>query len=47
MLQLDKSGKRLRGLIKEVDLVVIEGGTHGVPWTHAEEVNRALLNFLS
>jgi non-heme chloroperoxidase len=28
-------------------LVVLSGGPHGIPWTHAEEVNRALLDFLA
>ncbi|CAA9581701.1 MAG: Non-heme chloroperoxidase [uncultured Thermomicrobiales bacterium] len=28
-------------------LVVVEGGPHGLLWTHAEEVNRALLDFVS
>jgi non-heme chloroperoxidase len=27
-------------------LVVVKGGPHGLNWTHAEEVNRALLNFV-
>jgi hypothetical protein len=26
--------------------VVIEGGPHALPWTHADQVNRALLDFL-
>jgi len=26
--------------------VVVEGGPHGLTWTHAEKVNRELLNFL-
>ena len=26
--------------------LVVEGGPHGIPWTHAEEINRALLDFL-
>jgi pimeloyl-ACP methyl ester carboxylesterase len=25
---------------------VIEGGPHAIPWTHAEQVNTALLDFL-
>lgn len=28
-------------------LVVVEGAPHGLLWTHAEEVNRALLDFLA
>jgi non-heme chloroperoxidase len=47
VLPFDKTGKRLPGLIANVDLVVIEGGPHGIPWTHADDVNKALLNFLS
>jgi pimeloyl-ACP methyl ester carboxylesterase len=46
VLPLDKTGKRLPGLIKDVNLVVIEGGPHAIPWTHASQVNTALLDFL-
>jgi non-heme chloroperoxidase len=46
VLPLDKTGRRLPGLIKDVQLVVIEGGPHAIPWTHADQVNTALLGFL-
>jgi pimeloyl-ACP methyl ester carboxylesterase len=46
VLPLDKTGKRLPGLINDVQLVVIEGGPHAIPWTHADQVNTALLDFL-
>ena len=46
VLPLDKTGKRLPGLIDDVQLVVIEGGPHAIPWTHADQVNTALLDFL-
>ena len=46
VLPLDKTGGRLPGLIDDVRLVVIEGGPHAIPWTHADEVNAALLEFL-
>jgi non-heme chloroperoxidase len=46
VLPLDKTGKRLPGLIDDVQLMVIEGGPHAIPWTHADQVNRALLDFL-
>ena len=36
VLPLDKTGKRLPGLIHDVQLVVIEGGPHAIPWTHAD-----------
>ena len=46
VLPLDKTGLRLPGLIKDMDRVVIEGGPHAIPWTHARQVNTALLDFL-
>jgi non-heme chloroperoxidase len=46
VLPLDKTGKRLPGLISDVELAVIEGGPHAIPWTHADQVNSALLGFL-
>jgi non-heme chloroperoxidase len=47
ILPFDKTGKRLPGLIKDMELVVIEGGPHAIAWTHTDQVNRALLSFLS
>ena len=46
VLPLDKTGKRLPDLINDLQLVVIEGGPHAIPWTHADQVNTALLEFL-
>ena len=46
ILPFDKTGKRLPGLIADVDLVVVEGGPHAIPWTHTDQVNAALLRFL-
>jgi len=46
VLPLDKTSKRLPGLINDVQLTVIEGGPHAIPWTHASQVNTALLDFL-
>ncbi|KLK87239.1 bromoperoxidase [Methanoculleus sediminis] len=40
------SGKRTPGLVNESRLAVVEGGPHGITWTHAERVNRELLEFL-
>jgi len=41
------TGRRLPGLIKDTGLVVIDGGPHATTWTHADQVNRALLDFLA
>jgi non-heme chloroperoxidase len=38
---------RLGELIADVTIVPVEGGPHNIGWTHAEEVNRALLSFLA
>jgi non-heme chloroperoxidase len=46
VLPLDKTGKRLPGLITDLQLVTIEGGPHAIAWTHADQVNTALLDFL-
>lgn len=43
---LENSGQRLPSLLAHCKLHVVEGGPHGLTWTHAEEVNRELLNFL-
>jgi non-heme chloroperoxidase len=45
ILPLPKSGKRLPNFV-DCRLVVIEGGPHGIAWTHAEQVNDALLQFI-
>ena len=42
----DKTGKRLPELIADMELVVVKGGPHAIPWTHTDEVNAALLRFL-
>jgi pimeloyl-ACP methyl ester carboxylesterase len=46
VLPFGNTGKRLPGLIKDIKLTVIEGGPHAISWTHADQVNQALLAFL-
>jgi pimeloyl-ACP methyl ester carboxylesterase len=46
VLPLDKTGQKLPALLKDARLTVIEGGPHAIPWTHAAQVNTALLGFL-
>jgi pimeloyl-ACP methyl ester carboxylesterase len=41
------TAQRMPKIIKGGKLAVIPGGPHGLIWTHAEEVNRELLNFLA
>jgi non-heme chloroperoxidase len=46
ILPIAAAGSRTAKLIKGARLVVVKDGPHCVPWTHADEVNAALLNFL-
>jgi non-heme chloroperoxidase len=46
VLPYPKTGERLRTMIKDVQVVVIKGGPHAIPWTHADQVNEALLKFM-
>lgn len=46
ILPLESTGARLPKLIKNSRLVVIPGGPHAINWTHADQVNPALLDFL-
>ena len=46
ILPIDATGKRTAALIPGAQLHVVEGGPHGLNWTHATEVNKALLAFL-
>jgi len=46
ILPLAATGKRAQEAVKGSRLVVVEGGPHGLTWTHAEIINRELLSFL-
>ena len=47
VLPYAKTGARLAGLISNVLTVVIAGGPHAIVWTHADQVNDALLKFMA
>ena len=47
IVPFEVSGKRSAESITDSDLVVIEGGPHGINASHAEEFNQALLAFLA
>jgi pimeloyl-ACP methyl ester carboxylesterase len=46
IVPFEGSGKLTHEAIEDSELVVIEGGPHGVNVSHAEEFNSALLEFL-
>jgi non-heme chloroperoxidase len=47
ILPYQATAARLPGLVKGLKLVTVEGGPHNIAWTHPEEVNPALLDFLT
>jgi pimeloyl-ACP methyl ester carboxylesterase len=47
ILPIEATGKRTAALIPGAQLHVVEGGPHGLNWTHATEVNKALLEFIA
>lgn len=46
ILPFAATANRTHEFVKGSHLVTIEGGPHGVTWTHADKVNSALLEFL-
>jgi non-heme chloroperoxidase len=46
ILPITASGQRTAKLIKGARLFVVKDGPHCITWTHADEVNRELVDFL-
>jgi non-heme chloroperoxidase len=46
ILPFEATAARLPDLIDDVKLVPIEGGPHNIAWTHPDQVNEALLEFI-
>ena len=46
VLPYEATGSRLPALLTNARCVVIAGGPHAIIWTHADEVNQALLDFI-
>jgi non-heme chloroperoxidase len=46
ILPYEATAKRLPGLIADLKSVTVEGGPHNIAWTHPDEVNSALLEFV-
>ena len=47
ILPYESTGKLLPPLIANSELVTVPGGPHNIGWTHADEVNWALMDFLA
>jgi non-heme chloroperoxidase len=46
ILPIEVTGKLTQKAIKGSRLLVVEGGPHGLNWTHADKVNPELVDFL-
>ena len=46
VLPFPNTGKRLPGMIKDMELMAIQDGPHAIAWTHSDQVNHALQDFL-
>jgi non-heme chloroperoxidase len=46
VLPYEATAGRLPALLEDARSVVIAGGPHAIIWTHADEVNQALLDFI-
>lgn len=46
ILPIEATGARLPALLKDARFQVVAGGPHAIAWTHGDEVNRVLLDFL-
>jgi non-heme chloroperoxidase len=47
ILPADVTSRRQVKMIKNVKFIEIKGGSHGLLWTHTEEINTELVKFLS
>jgi non-heme chloroperoxidase len=47
ILPIDSTGRPFAKLVPQADFVEVDGAPHGLLWTHAAEVNEALLAFLA
>jgi len=46
ILPIDATGRRFHAAVPDAQYVEVEGAPHGLLWTHAAEVNEALLGFV-
>lgn len=46
ILPIDATARRFHMAVPDADYVEVEGAPHGLLWTHADEVNAALMEFL-
>ncbi|MEV4713679.1 alpha/beta hydrolase [Micromonospora sp. NPDC049374] len=46
VLPYPKTGQRLQPMLADSRLITLKGAPHGTPWTNADEVNKAIMEFI-
>ncbi|MEV4755853.1 alpha/beta hydrolase [Micromonospora sp. NPDC049559] len=47
VLPYPATAPRMQAMLPNSELVTLKGAPHAIPWTHAEDVNKAILNFVA
>ena len=47
ILPYPKTAPRLDGMLADSRLITLPGAPHAIPWTHADDVNRAIMDFVA
>jgi non-heme chloroperoxidase len=45
ILPFESTGKLIPNYVKSATVKVIAGGSHGIPWTHADDISRMIIDF--
>jgi non-heme chloroperoxidase len=46
VLPYPKTGQRLAPIMPTGQLITLKGAPHGIPWTHGDEINKAIMDFV-
>jgi non-heme chloroperoxidase len=46
VLPFPKTGQRLQQMLPGSKMMTVKDGPHSIPWTHADDVNRAMMDFI-
>ncbi|QDK36708.1 alpha/beta fold hydrolase [Bdellovibrio sp. NC01] len=45
IVPIEVTAKRVPEFVKQAELIIVKGGSHGMPTTHKDEINKELLSF--
>lgn len=47
VLPYQKTGQRLEKMLSGSKLITLKGAPHGIPWTHSDDINKAVMDFIA